>query len=262
MPPQAILDRLAVVTDEISDDLSEAANIAVACGIRQVEIRAIGGQRVPQFAPSVLRDTHRILNDHGIKVLSISPGLGKQSPDAIAEDQLVRAIDYAKVLEAESVIFFGLPKNPSSASEIQSGLDTLRRWQTQCHAAGLVACLENSGGCIAGGKASVLKMARSVQMRVIWDPANAIASGERDLELDSADVSHIQRVHVKGARSQGGVIDLDQSCFDWRAHMVMLQRAGYRGVLTIEPHQWKNRIPAFQNAYRYLTDTLRDLPAV
>ena len=68
---------IAVVTDELSDDLETALELAADMGLRHVELRGVGGHRVPRVGPFWERRIPELLRRFDMQVVAISPGIFK-----------------------------------------------------------------------------------------------------------------------------------------------------------------------------------------
>lgn len=239
------LRRLAVVTDELSDDPAEAVQLASKAGIPAIEIRGVHGRRVPDISTAEIREVVAVLRDLGVAIVGISPGLGKGELPVNPREAILPVLECANALSAESVTFFGFP----DTTPIRAASDVLSLWRSCCEDAGLQACLENSAGHHAAGRGSLFELARATGMRVVWDPANARAAGDTETICpDASDIPRIARVHVKGFLPGRGCVDPNQGVIDWKEHIRDLGNAGYMGMYTIEPHQWTDRLRAFQHA--------------
>ena len=247
-------DRIAVVTDEVSRDFSAALGIAVEHGVTAVEIRGAFGKRVPDFNATQIQSMRSAIANTGIRVLGISPGIGKGDIPTDLRDKMSRSIAVAHELGAPSVTFFGFSGSGESPADIRRSTDALREIAVTCEEQHVVACLENIGtGCTAGRLDVTFQIARNAGVRVIWDPANACAAGDPvSIRLKPEYLALVERIHVKGYASNQPPVDPDTGDFDWEQHITSVESGGYAGSYTIEPHQWDDQPDSFLRSLRCL----------
>ncbi len=251
-------DRIAIVTDELSDDLPQAVQLATKLAIRNVEVRGFAGGRVPHFPQDQLIEAARIIRDSGLSVVGISPALGKDKPPVA--DAIFPAIECARLFDAPSITVFGIPRSIVDPDEIAHATQTLRGWAEAGRQAGIRLAVENSASCHADRSTATFALAAATQMRVIWDPANAAGAGEVVApSLTSDQIAQIERVHVKGYQPGEGIVLADQGVIDWRLHIRCLLRDGFDGLFTIEPHQWHDRLHAATHSLHCLRRWLAEV---
>ena len=89
----------------------------------------------------------------------------------------------------------------------------------------------------------VLRAVDSPWLRLLWDPSNACRNGERDV-VDIVDeaLPYLAHVHVKGIALDkallGGrqYVRVDQGAVDFQTLLGRLLKAGYGGIVSLEPH--------------------------
>jgi sugar phosphate isomerase/epimerase len=249
--------KLAIVTDEISQDFSTACELAARWGLRAIEVRTVAGGRVPRIPRQDwgrLRDTAQ---SFGLEIVSISPGLLKAPPDspefaahtrALADDSFA----LARVLGVSRLIVFGGVKGEHRASEAPPHglgdvpdelLEALNSLAERAEAAGATLLLENEAGCYADTglrTAQIVCQVSRPALRVNWDPGNDYKTSELPFpdgyEHVKASISH---VHVKDGVKESGsfrFLPLGEGEIDWLGQLKALRRDGYDGYLVVETH--------------------------
>src|SRR5215469_11282196 len=79
---------ISIVTDEVSSDLETALEIIRAWGIDAVELRAIGTQRFPEVSDYWRVRLPQLLEEFGLTVAAISPGLFQTVPPGRARAEM------------------------------------------------------------------------------------------------------------------------------------------------------------------------------
>jgi hypothetical protein len=131
--------KVSVVTDEVSSDFETALEVIKSWGMEAVELRGIGEQRFPQITDYWKYRLPQLLDEFGLKVIAISPGLFQTPPPGrprrpmafsrggdmrIARDELEtearRDRDLSQLLPA-SIARSSWAPSPSSASASSAG---------------------------------------------------------------------------------------------------------------------------------------------
>jgi len=109
---------------------------------------------------------------------------------------------------------------------------------------GLIIGLENEHACnIATGaeSAKALAAVKHESLKLVWDPANALCSGEnpfpdgyRKLPVDRIVHVHTKDCHMEGHKPVWG--PLGTRSVDWKGQVAALLADGYQGWLSLETH--------------------------
>jgi len=243
-------EKISIVTDEISQDLAVCREFLDAGGLTAIELRCVGGLRVPDLARDDLATLRAWIRDGVSRVIGISPGLFKcdlDDRDTSTRHQtevLPRAIDLAKDLDAECLVAFTFE---NLSSRPISGFALERLWSAAeiCAAAAVPLLIENEPGFLASTGAEVKALLDAVghdNLYVNWDPANAgdLAAGALEDGLRAV-FPRVRHVHVKNGVSSPGERfpkygPLATGDIDWPAHLTLLDDLGYQGYLGIETH--------------------------
>ena len=261
---------IAIVTDELSSDLETALELARAWGIHAVELRAIGAQRFPQISAYWKVRLPQLLDEFGLSVAAISPGLFQTVPPGRApgemlfsrrgdtqrvkrelEDEALReyhitcllpdAIEAAQRLGARSIVCFSFARMDHTEGEYASEdvIQVLRYAADKVAAAGLTLNIEVSE--VTRRAADVCRRANHPALGLNWDPGNAFIGGEDDVFPGGFELARpwIRHVHYKdgcfnpvtGAREW--VVD---GIIDWAGAFAALKQDGFDGYVSIETH--------------------------
>jgi sugar phosphate isomerase/epimerase len=123
-------------------------------------------------------------------------------------------------------------------------VDALGRLAEEAAPRGLIVGLENEHACnIATGEetARLLAALDHPNLQVVWDPANALVSGEIPFPDGYRRIppGRIAHVHAKDClRVDGRLVwgPLGEGVIDWRGQVEALRRDGYGGWLSLETH--------------------------
>jgi sugar phosphate isomerase/epimerase len=251
---------LGIVADEISRDFPEAVNVGLSLGLRRYEIRFLQTGRAPLCDEAELREVERICDGEGLTITALSPGLFKwtDSPAKFAHEMaevFPRAVEWAQRWHLAGLLVFGFCKpgaTETTADTLPRGhppswvLDALAAAADAARRANLKLYVEPEPVCWADtGAATVnlLRQVNSLALGINYDPCNDAWTLRRD-PLEDFDVvaPYIANVHVKdqlaAPRGSGLPNWVVPGCgqLDWRGHLRALQRIGYAGPISLEPH--------------------------
>ena len=253
------MNRLAVITDEISEDLAHALQVCAELGIRDVELRSINGASIVDHSPESLRDIKSMLGDGGFSVCAIaSPFLKTHISDEHAPtgnvhsarelsreehwDVLKRSLEIAHMLDAQIVRTFSFWRVADPESVRENILETLGIATQITGDAGKLLGLENEHACNIGSgleAAWYLEQLTDPTLGIIWDPGNIAALGDApDKSQYDAVAGRIFHVHVKDGSAipaETFVTPGDGAC-DWESQLRWLYEGGYDGPLSLETH--------------------------
>jgi len=243
-------ERISIVTDEISMDLAECGAFLNEHDLHAVELRCIGGRRVPDLDArdrAVLAGWARA---HDPRILALSPGLFKCDLEDGPEirrhlrEILPRSVELAKSLEAPHLIAFSFA-NPGGRAADGAAADAIGNAADACADAGITLLLENEPGFLAAAPEEILALLRAVDhpnLFVNWDPCNSNVFETEALNAGLKKLfPHLRHVHVKNGRLAPGEL-LARCCrlrdgdIDWPAHLEQLAWLGYDGYLGVETH--------------------------
>lgn len=243
-------DRISIVTDEISQDLIECRAFLDAHDLHAVELRCIGGRRVPDIEAADLETLRGWARSGDPGILAVSPGLFKCDRDDAAavrrhlRELLPRSVELARELDAPYLIAFSF-ENAAGRPVDAAVADALGGAADACAAAGLALLVENEPGFVASTPEEILALMRAADhpnVFVNWDPLNSNLFDPDDLHTGLTRIfPHVRHVHVKnGVLAPGERFarcgPLREGAIDWPAHLESLAWLGYPGFLGVETH--------------------------
>jgi sugar phosphate isomerase/epimerase len=256
--------RLSVITDEISQDLGHALDVAAEYGIQDAELRNVYGTDIVDADEATLARVEAELKQRGFTVPCIDTPFYKceieeKKQDAEAgpthgakertlSDQMTllqHSIDLCKRFGAPYIRIFSFWRRGPFTPEVEDRIvDLLMGPCEAAQRAGVTLLLENEHACYTGtGKetARVIERVGSPALKMIWDPGNAFMAGEQPFPSGyEAALPHIAHLHVKDARATGDG-RLQWTCvgdgeIDYKGQFAALAKSGYSGVIALETH--------------------------
>jgi L-ribulose-5-phosphate 3-epimerase len=256
------LDRLGVITDEVSANFSEALDWAAEQGLKHVEVRVVNGINVANLNDDQVREVRRQVEAQGLFVSAIASPVfkcaldntrevvsgdtfGQQEEDVEAHfAKLNRVITIAKLLGTTRIRVFSFWREKEPERYQEEIVQHLKRAAQIAEAEGVLLLLENETACNGGYASEVAGIVHSVAspaMKVLWDPGNEAHGGREaypaGYEVVKADLGH---VHLKDAyyRADGTSrsVPLGSGNVPVIAQLKALAADGYNGLYTIETH--------------------------
>jgi L-ribulose-5-phosphate 3-epimerase len=248
------------LSDEVSQDLPVIRAFVREFKLPGIELRSFAGRAFKDLTRDDVAAIGAAAKEDGWKIFGCSTPVFKcniDDPAGIHEHREIfkRSLDTARALNCDLLRIFTFlrqpdplePKRLARISEQLLGLAELAK------GSGVRLGIENEHSCFvatAEEMNAILSGLPSAQFGAIWDPCNvlyvpgAAAPTPANIALLAPRLSHI---HLKDAirrapSSPGGLIAVGLPVgigeVDWRGHFHALQRAGYRGMFSLETH-WR-----------------------
>ncbi len=232
--------------DEISPDLSVQLDVLAAEGIRHLELRSIWDKNVLDLDADDVERALKELRSRAFAVSAIASPIGKVP---LATDfaeylgQFDKALQMAQIFGAPYVRIFSfyVPQG-DVASYRKEVVHRLSVFAERAQAAGVILLHENERDIYGETPARCLEIVRGVNspaLRLAFDPANFVQVGISPME-EAYPILHddVAYVHIKDAVfSDGGIRLPGQGDGGIPQLLAALRGRGFRGFLSMEPHQ-------------------------
>jgi sugar phosphate isomerase/epimerase len=261
MPPHF---RVAAITDEFSPDIEIAVRSMTGIGMTGAELRMVFGKNIVDLSDEELARAIEIVRRAGLEIISIASPLLKcvlpDSPEVDARFQqdmfaakhtfadqprlTARSLEIAQRTGARIIRVFSYWRTVDPQVCFDRIVEALHALAEQAAPHHVIIGLENEHACnIATGAetARLLAALDHPNLKVVWDPANAVVSGEKAFPegYGKLPVSRIQHVHAKDCTMDGHTplwCALGDGVVGWRGQVDALVRDGYNGWLSLETH--------------------------
>jgi L-ribulose-5-phosphate 3-epimerase len=245
---------IAVITDEISQDLTTAAALVKEFDGSALEIRSVWEKSPHEFDADDLARIKRIVDDCGLHICGIASPfykctLGNAEEEKQHLDILRRCIAVAHALDTNLIRVFtfwqqpGVPPWERIAEKFQ---EPIRLAETE----DMILGVENDPstmGTNARKVAEFFSLINHPRVRSVWDPGNELWEGEAraafpdGYETLKPWIVHIQLKDLK--RTPEGKIEAAKfgtGEVDYLGQFKALKADGYKGYLSLETH-WRVR---------------------
>lgn len=258
--------KVAVITDEISQDFDHACSVASKdFGMQWVELRGMWKKSLLQLTDAELTEAEQVLAKYNLRVTDIAsplfkadwPGAPKSefSPKNAApvgdvlkqqNEVLEKSIALAKRFKTDKVRGFDFWRLDDVAPYREAMDRKLAEAAEVCGKSGVILVLENEPACnTATGREAMrtLNAVKSPHFALNWDPGNAVMRGEFDAYPVAWNLLPKHRIHhchvknaVKGADGKVAWSPVGTGIIDWTAQFRDLAKAGYHDAVSLETH--------------------------
>jgi len=260
--------KLSIITDEISQDLGHALEIASKeFGMSFVELRGLWNKNIINLDPNEIAEAQKLLQKYGLQVTDIAsplfktdwpgapkskfspatPQFGADYPYEKQPEVLERAVAIGKALGTNRIRCFDFWRLDDPAPHRSAMNDVLRKSAEDASKKDAILLLENEFACNTATGAEAARTLAAVQppnLLLNWDPGNAAYRGEIAFPdgFQKLPKERIGHVHCKDAvRKTDGTYEwaaMGRGIIDYIGQFRALAQAGYRGTMSLETH-WK-----------------------
>lgn len=256
--------RIAAITDEFTSDLAPALDAMSAIGMTGAELRVLWGKNIMNLSADELKLARQLTRDKGIEVISIAspilkcvlPG-GPEIDSRFQHDIFAskhtfddqprladQAFDIAEMMGARIIRVFSYWRTVEPDKCFNGVIEALTWLSEKAAKRNLIIGLENEHACniaTAAESARALNALKHPNLKLVWDPANALCSGESPfpegyakLPKDRIVHVHLKDCHMENHKPVWG--PLGTRSVDWKGQIAALRADGYQGWLSLETH--------------------------
>jgi L-ribulose-5-phosphate 3-epimerase len=256
--------KIAVITDEISQDFGHACEVASQqFGMSWVEIRSAWKKNIMNFDAHDISEVLTVVKKNNLRVTDIGSPLFKvdwqDAPKskfaekdqfnanftyAQQDEILDRCIELAKKLSTDRIRCFDFWRLDDPAPHRSAMNEVLQKAAEKIGRAGLILLLENEYACNTGTGAEAAKTLAGVPSRhfmLNWDPGNAAKRGEVPYPggYNLLPKDRIGHCHVKDVVRNNNDYEwaaMGKGIIDWSGQFDALKRDGYHHAVSLETH--------------------------
>jgi L-ribulose-5-phosphate 3-epimerase len=267
--PRAVLNghfKLSIITDEISQDLGHALEIASQeFGLGFVELRSLWNKNIINLEEKEIAEAEKLLRKHALQVTDIAsplfktdcpgapkskysplePQFGAEYPFEKQGEVLERALAAAKAFKTNRIRCFDFWRLEDQGPFRSAMNDIVRKAVEDAAKQQMTLLLENEPACntATGAEAAhTLAAIPSPNFQLNWDPGNAASSGEiafpdgfRKIPMERIGHMHCKDV-VRKADGSYEWAAMGRGIIDYVGQFRALVQAGYRGTMSLETH--------------------------
>lgn len=240
--------KFSFITDEATQDLTEAIAFAKEYGMEGVELRSIADTPIDRIDEKTLKEYKQWLDDAGLQVCNLASSFFKCAPDqaAVEYDKLVRLCDAADILGCDTIrgfVFFSDEQGPRITDEMVALFAPAVEILKQRSKVLLLEADPSVNTTNHAAVAAFLERLNSDVVGAIYDPGNDIYDPEREIPYPDgyeAVKEWIRHVHIKDAvrneKDEPECVCIGTGWVDYPGLIKALNRDGYTGWMSLETH--------------------------
>ncbi|MBD3183266.1 TIM barrel protein [Candidatus Poribacteria bacterium] len=241
---------IGVVTDEISNNLEEAVEIAKSWGLEYIELHSVWGTNICDVDYATLSRVLKIIRFSGLTVTNIDSLTLRCSLDNDEEysehiEHLIRSIKIASLFDTNIVRLFSFWKEDDVDDKWDQIFEKMELAVKIAERENVILGFENVSSGNIGTSDELLRLFKyfdSPNLKLIWDPGNAYAAGEEKPFPDGYEKikDKIIHIHIKDVvfDENGERIwkPVGQGAVNYEDHLEALYKDNYQGVVALETH--------------------------
>ena len=251
---------LAILTDEVSQELDEVIRFAQEFQLDGVELRSLFGKACKDLSREDIATIGRQTKDAGLRIAGVASPVFKCSLDEPADikahvELFKSAVESAVALDSDIVrVFTFLRKGEmSETADIHRAADQFGPLFEAVRGTGVRIGLENEATTIVGTGAETKAFLDYLKpdpklLGVVWDPCNVLyLPSQTDPVADDFPLiaDHLLHVHIKDARREAdgkavACVEIGTGDLDYPRHLRDLRERNYTGWITLETH-WRQQ---------------------
>ena len=254
--------KLAMITDEVSQDPDVIIAFALEQGMGGLELRSIADTPIDQLAPAEAEALASRFREAGLEVVALASSFGKVEDDAAFDDELAkldRLIPLARIFNTRYIRGFAGFRDAATPEDAPLGEALAMRLARRLAAAesrlrdnGLELLLEADPSVYTSSHARLAELlealdaccggAQDSPFAAIYDPGNSVYAPGWEQPWPAAYEAirpWLRHVHAKDAIRRDGEVSclrIGDGEVDWPALLRGLARDGYRGWISLETH--------------------------
>jgi len=258
--------KLAVFTDEVSQDLDRAVKMATRFGLDGVELRSVWNKPVQHLSQEEVARVRTMLEEHGLRVCAIaSPVFKCELDDEAAHrdhlDYLRSCIQIAKALRTDIIRLFTFWKRGPSQPVWARIKRQFRPAVPIAEGEGVILGVENEASTYVATAAEAKQFVAEIDspaVRIVWDPCNEVYADEGITPYPDAYrlvEPWMVHLHVKDGKREPAtdephVVPVGEGAIDWKGQLRELVTKQYDGYASLETH-WRPGGEIFSEAGEY-----------
>ncbi|MGQ9514394.1 MAG: sugar phosphate isomerase/epimerase family protein [Thermoproteota archaeon] len=246
--------KLAVFTDEVSQDFKRAVDLALEFKLDGIEIRSVWNKPPQEIGKDEVMKMKDILSGTNLKVCSIASPFFKcdiNSPKEIEEhiSILRRCIELAKEFDCNIVRGFTFWRKGNLSAYWRRILENFSKPSKILEEEDIFLGIENEASTFIGTGTELrrfLEALKNDKIRAIWDPANSLFTPQMEKPYPDGYEQikryivhvHIKDVAIDSKTGKPDCVAMGEGVIDYAGQFRALMDDGYTGYVSLETH-WR-----------------------
>lgn len=242
--------KLGIITDEISQDLGSAIELARKYKLDGIELRSVWEKNVHEMNLSMIKEIKHMADDNGLEICGISAPFFKADIDDEREitehlDILKKTIEYSSYLDTRIIRGFTFWEKGSFNSHYDKILERYQKPLEIINESDIILAIENEPSVFGSNAKNVMKIIKGLnnaKIKALWDPGNDVWDTQGEIPFpDGYEIlkDFIVHIHLKDAVIRNGKVEcvpLGRGQVDFKGQFRKLKNDKYDGYLVLETH--------------------------
>jgi len=241
--------KLSAFADEVTDDFREQVEFLVDQDVGYIELRFIDKKNTMDLTKSELKQAHKMIDDHGLRVSAIGSPIGKvrlDEPFGLHLDKFKHAVDLAVFFQTPFIRMFSYyaPQGKSIDDYRHEVLERMARKLELLKDVDVTMVHENEANIYGHSAKNCVDMIEAIdspKFRLVYDPANFVWAEKITNNVQTCwplMKPYVVHVHIKDWKLGEKDIGSMPGEGDGQIKELLAELAAinYDGCLTMEPH--------------------------
>ncbi len=247
--------KLGIISDEVSQDLTQALDLAASYRLDAVELRSVEDKLVHEYSVDGLRKIRARVQARDMEICALSTPVFKCSLDNASEVEehrriLQKALEAADVLGVDILRAFTFWKQGCFEDALPKIVEEFGKIEPVVRRAGKTLVVEPDPSVYASNAGllrQVLEQIDSPHVQALYDPGNHLfdPQGEEPYPYAYEHLHpYIRHIHLKDALKKDGditAVALGDGEVGYEKLLPRLNQDGFNGYLVVETHYRLNR---------------------
>lgn len=241
--------KLGVITDEVTQDIFEAAAFCKKYGLQCMEVRSVNDHSPFDFTDQDIADINAAAKEYGLTVCAISAPLFKCDFDddaaiTLHTENFEKCAQRANQIGAKMIRGFDFW---DSGIDIKKRAEKYKKIAEICKKYNIICVIEADPSVHSNTPHLTAQLAKEINspyIKVLFDPGNEIwVTGKASDDAYDAVKPYLAHIHIKDADIIDGKPDgikIGSGLVDYKTLFARLISDGYSGNVMLETHYRKN----------------------
>ena len=241
--------KLGVITDEVTQDIFEAAAFCKRYGLQCMEVRSVNDHSPFDFTDQDIADINAAAKEYGLTVCAISAPLFKCDFDddaaiALHIENFEKCAQRANQIGAKMIRGFDFW---DSGIDIQKRAEKYKKITEICEKYDIICVIEADPSVHSNTPQLTAQLAKEINspyVKVLFDPGNEIwVTGKASDDAYDAVKPYLAHIHIKDADiidDKPDGVKIGTGLVDYKKLFSRLIADGYSGNVMLETHYRKN----------------------
>ncbi|WP_159888731.1 sugar phosphate isomerase/epimerase family protein [Paenibacillus puerhi] len=242
--------RLAIMTDEVSQNPEDAIRLAKEFGLQGVELRSVDGMQLHQLEDARIEEIKLLLGEAGLEVCSLSTPVFKcelDNPEEVEQSLAVlrRDLELAQRFGCRIIRGFSFWARKPFEEAFDDIVSRIRGIVPLLEEADVIFALEFDPAVYATNAEKTARIVQAINspfVRVLFDPGNDLWDPDGEVPYPQG-YGHARElmchIHLKDAVRRGNEVEgvaIGAGEVDYKGLFTALVQDGYNGYLVVETH--------------------------